>query len=263
MQRAFISGIAMAFITPILGLFLILRRQSLMADTLSHVSLVGVALGFLLGMNPTLTTLIVVIIAAIFIEAIGKYFRGYSEITVAILMSGGMAIALILMNMQKGRSTLSVDQFLFGSIVTITNEQMWIMILLAVVVVGLYVIFRKPLYVLSFDEDTAMTAGLPVRLMTNLFTIITGVVIAVMMPIAGALLVSAVIVLPASIAIRLTRSFTGVIVSGILISIFGIFSGLSMSYEFDTPPGATITCVFLIILVISLFGTMIKNQFKK
>ena len=77
MQRAFISGIAMAFITPILGLFLILRRQSLMADTLSHVSLVGVALGFLLGMNPTLTTLIVVIIAAIFIEAIGKYFRGY------------------------------------------------------------------------------------------------------------------------------------------------------------------------------------------
>ena len=154
MQRAFISGIAMAFITPILGLFLILRRQSLMADTLSHVSLVGVALGFLLGMNPTLTTLIVVIIAAVFIEAIGKYFRGYSEITVAILMSGGMAIALILMNMQKGRSTLSVDQFLFGSIVTITQQQMMIMILLAVVVVGLYVIFRKPLYVLSFDEDT-------------------------------------------------------------------------------------------------------------
>ena len=94
--------------------------------------------------------------------------------------------------------------------------------------------------------------------MTQVFTIITGVVISVMMPIAGALLVSAVIVLPASIAIRLTRSFTGVIVSGILISIFGIFSGLSMSYEFDTPPGATITCVFLMILVISLFGTMIK-----
>ena len=156
-----------------------------------------------------------------------------------------------------------MDQFLFGSIVTITQQQMGLMIALAVIVVVLYLIFRRPLYVLSFDEDTAYTAGLPVRLMTQVFTIITGVVISVMMPIAGALLVSAVIVLPASIAIRLTRSFTGVIVSGILISIFGIFTGLSMSYEFDTPPGATITCVFLMILVISLFGTMIKNQLKK
>ena len=259
MQRAFITGLAMAMITPILGLFLILRRQSLLADTLSHVSLVGVSLGLLLGYNPTFMTLVVVVLAAIVLEVIGKYFKGYSEVTVAILMSGGMAIALILMNFQKGRSTISVDQFLFGSIVTITQQQMGLMIALAVIVVVLYLIFRRPL----FDEDTAYTAGLPVRLMTQVFTIITGVVISVMMPIAGALLVSAVIVLPASIAIRLTRSFTGVIVSGILISIFGIFTGLSMSYEFDTPPGATITCVFLMILVISLFGTMIKNQLKK
>ena len=101
------------------------------------------------------------------------------------------------------------------------------MILLAVVVVGLYVIFRKPLYVLSFDEDTAMTAGLPVRLMTNLFTIITGVVIAVMMPIAGSLLVSAVIVLPASIALRVSSKFNGVIIGGIIISLIGFFAGLS------------------------------------
>ena len=109
-------------------------------------------------------------------------------------MSGGMAIALILIKKKKGRSTISVDQFLFGSIVTITQQQMWLMIALAIIVVVLYLIFRRPLYVLSFDEDTAYTAGLPVRLMTQVFTMITGVVISVMMPIAGALLVSAVIV---------------------------------------------------------------------
>ena len=171
-----------------------------------------------------------------------------------------MAIALILMNMQKGRSTLSVDQFLFGSIVTITNEQMWIMILLAVVVVGLYVIFRKPLYVLSFDEDTAMTAGLPVRLMTNLFTIITGVVIAVMMPIAGSLLVSAVIVLPASIALRVSSKFNGVIIGGIIISLIGFFAGLSASYIYEAPPGAAITCVFLVILFISFIVSAFRKK---
>lgn len=263
MQRAFVTGLAMALITPILGLFLILRRQSLLADTLSHVSLVGVSLGLLLGYNPTWTTLVVVVIAAVLLELIGKYFKGYSEVTVAILMSGGMAIALILMNFQKGRSTMSVDQFLFGSIVTITQEQMWMMILLAVVILGLYLVFRRPLYVLSFDEDTAHTAGLPVRLMTNVFTIITGVVISMMMPIAGALLVSAVIVLPASIALRLTRSFSGVIVYGIVISIAGIFGGLAMSYQFDTPPGATITCIFIAILVVSVFVTMVKNSLQK
>jgi len=154
MQRAFITGLAMAMITPILGLFLILRRQSLLADTLSHVSLVGVSLGLLLGYNPTFMTLVVVVLAAIVLEVIGKYFKGYSEVTVAILMSGGMAIALILMNFQKGRSTISVDQFLFGSIVTITQQQMWLMIALAIIVVVLYLIFRRPLYVLSFDEDS-------------------------------------------------------------------------------------------------------------
>ena len=141
MQRAFITGLAMAMITPILGLFLILRRQSLLADTLSHVSLVGVSLGLLLGYNPTFMTLVVVVLAAIVLEVIGKYFKGYSEVTVAILMSGGMAIALILMNFQKGRSTISVDQFLFGSIVTITQQQMGLMIALAVIVVVLYLFF--------------------------------------------------------------------------------------------------------------------------
>lgn len=259
MQRAFITGLAMALITPILGLFLILRRQSLLADTLSHVSLVGVSLGLLLGYHPTWMTLAVVILAALLLEWISEYFKGYSEITVAILMSGGMALALILMNVQKGRSTMSVDQFLFGSIVTITKEQMWVMILLAVTVLLLYVIFRRPLYVLSFDEDTAYTAGLPVKWMTNIFTIITGIVISVMMPIAGALLVSAVIVLPASIAMRLSHRFNGVLLLGIVISMIGIFSGLTISYQFDTPPGATITCIFMIILVASLLWTMLKN----
>lgn len=262
MQRAFLAGIAMAFITPILGLFLILRRQSLMADTLSHVSLVGVALGMLLGFNPTLTTLVVVVVAALGLEYISKYFRGYSEISIAILMSGGMAIALILLNMQSGQTAVSVDQFLFGSIVVITQEQVYLLIGLAFLVVALYVIFRKPLYVLTFDPDTAHTAGLPVRLMSSLFTVITGVVISVMMPIAGALLVSAIIVLPASISLRVSRSFNSVIVIGIAISLFGIITGLMASYQFDSPPGATITVIFMVLLLLSIAKTALQKYIK-
>lgn len=254
MQRALIAGIAMAVLTPVLGLFLILRKQSLLADTLSHVSLVGVALGLLWQINPTFSTLGVVIIAALSIEWIGKSFKGFSEISVAILMSGGMALALILMTFQSGKSLMSVEQFLFGSIIVITKEQVYLLVALAIAVLVAYGIFQRPLYVLTFDEDTAHTAGLPVSVMSSLFTVLTGVVISVMMPIAGALLVSAIMILPASIAIRLSRSFMGVISLGMVISTFGIVSGLITSYQLDTPPGATIAMIFIAILLLTLIG---------
>ena len=155
MQRAFQASTLIAIMAPILGLLLILRRQSLMADTLSHVSLAGVALGMLLNINPTLTTLAIVILAAIGIEYLRVIFKGYSEISIAILMATGMAVALVLMSFVSGKQNASVEQFLFGSIITINDEQILILLALAIIVVLLYLIFRKPLYVLTFDEDTA------------------------------------------------------------------------------------------------------------
>src|SRR5699024_7896853 len=141
-------------IAPILGLTLILRRQSLLADTLSHVSLAGVALGMLIGVNPTITTIFVVILVAVGMEYLRTVFRGYSEISIAILMSTGMAVALVLMSLVSGQQTTSIEQFLFGSIVTIDQEQIFVLFILTVSLVVLYLIFRRPLYVILFDEDT-------------------------------------------------------------------------------------------------------------
>ena len=151
MQRAFQASTLIAIMAPVLGLLLILRRQSLMADTLSHVSLAGVALGMLLNINPTLTTLGIVILAAIGIEYLRVIFKGYSEISVAILMATGMAVALVLMSFVSGKQNASVEQFLFGSIITINDDQILILLALAIIVVLLYLIFRKPFYVLTFD----------------------------------------------------------------------------------------------------------------
>src|SRR5699024_4165402 len=125
MQRAFQASTLIAIIAPILGLTLILRRQSLLADTLSHVSLAGVALGMLIGVNPTITTIFVVILVAVGMEYLRTVFRGYSEISIAILMSTGMAVALVLMSLVSGQQTTSIEQFLFGSIVTIDQEQIF------------------------------------------------------------------------------------------------------------------------------------------
>lgn len=251
MQRAFQASTLIALIAPILGLTLILRRQSLLADTLSHVSLAGIALGFLIGVNPTLTTVLVVILVAIGIEYLQDVFRGYSEISIAILMSTGMAVALVLMSFVSGQQTKSIEQFLFGSIVTIDEQQIWTLFILTALVVALYIIFRRPLYVLLFDEHTAATAGLPVRGISLFISIITGVAISLIMPITGSLLVSAILVLPAVIAMRLVTSFKTVIWVGTLIALLGMYGGLFASYELGTPPGATITLMFVFLFVLT------------
>ncbi|MCZ2493498.1 metal ABC transporter permease [Dellaglioa carnosa] len=250
MQRALIASLLMAVITPLLGLFLVLRRQSLLADTLSHVSLAGVALGLFVNINPTITTLIVVLIASVLIEFLSNLYRTYSEVSIAIMMSAGLSIALVLMSLNQGASSMSVQQYLFGSIVTISTAQVVILAILTVLIVVLFLLFKKPMYVLTFDEETAFAEGLPVRWMSIVFNAVTGVTIAIMMPIAGALLVSAIMILPAAIAMRLGRSFNMVILVGVVVGVIGMVGGLMSSYQFNTPPGATITLLFIAIFII-------------
>lgn len=262
MQRAFQASFLISLIAPILGLFLVLRRQSLMADTLSHVSLAGVALGLLIGINPTWTNILVVIIIAILLEFLRQIYRTYSEISIAILMSVGMAVALVLMEIGAGRTTLSVTQFLFGSIVTINKEQIWMLLGLTIIIGLLYLIYQKPMYVLTFDEETAFTVGLPIKMMSILFNVLTGVTIAVIMPIVGALLVSAIIILPAAISLRLSKSFYGVILNGMVIALVGMLSGLVTSYELGTPPGASITIILMLIFAIITLAKYMLHYLK-
>ncbi|MED1606900.1 metal ABC transporter permease [Cytobacillus kochii] len=260
MQRAFQASILISLIAPMLGLFLILRRQSLMADTLAHVSLAGVALGLLVSINPTWTNIIMVVIIAILLEYLRMLYRTYSEVSIAILMSGGMALALFLMSLNQGGTTLNINQFLFGSIVTISTQQVWMLYLLAGIIVILYIIFRKAMYVLIFDEETAFTAGLPIKTMSIAFNVLTGVTIAIIMPIVGSLLVSAILILPAAISMRLSRSFASTILLGIPIALTGMLSGLFTSYEYGTPPGATITLILLALFVIAIIVKKVMKQ---
>lgn len=248
-----------------LGVFLVIRRQSLMADTLSHVSLAGVALGFFLNWNPDIMTLVVVIIAAIILEYLRMVYSTYSEISIAILMSGGLALALVLMNLSGGNSAASIQSYLFGSIVTITWQQVIILAVLFVVLVTLFCLFKRPMYVLTFDEDTAHVDGLPIHWMSMLFNVITGVAIAVMIPIAGALLISAIMVLPAAIGMRIGKGFNTVIVISVIMGLIGMLTGLTGSYYLETPPSASITLIFigLFILVSIIRKLVVTTQRNK
>jgi len=267
MRRAFLAALFIAGIAPMLGVFLVIRRQSLMADTLSHVSLAGVALGFFLNLNPTFTTMVVVVIAAILLEYLRVIYSGYSEISIAILMAGGLAVALVLMNITGGNSSVSIQSYLFGSIVTITQPQVVFLGILFVLTTLLFLLFKRPMYVLTFDEESAHVEGLPVHWMSMLFNVLTGVAIAIMIPIAGALLISAIMVLPAAISMRMGKSFNTVILTSVFIGLIGMLSGLVSSFYIDTPPGATITLVFialfLVVNVLKKVYTLFQREQRK
>lgn len=263
MIRALIAASFMAVIAPLLGVFLVLRRQSLLADTLSHVSLAGIALGFFINVNPTLTTLVVVVLSALALEYIRKLYSSYSEVSTAVLMSGGLATALVLMNLNKGESSMNIQQYLFGSIITINWSQVKILGILMVIVLVLFIFLKRPMYVLTFDEDTAHVDGLPVSLLSTLFNVITGVAITVMIPIAGALLVSAIMILPGTISMKLGKTFSWVIVISIIVGFIGMISGLIGAYQLDTPPGATITLVFIALFILVNLIESVQKKYKK
>lgn len=260
MRKAFLAATFISVIAPMLGVFLVIRRQSLMADTLSHVSLAGVALGFFLNWNPDIMTLVVVIIAAIILEYLRMIYSTYSEISIAILMSGGLALALVLMNLSGGNSAASIQSYLFGSIVTITWQQVIILAVLFVILVVLFCLFKRPMYVLTFDEDTAHVDGLPIHWMSMMFNVITGVAIAVMIPIAGALLISAIMVLPAAIGMRIGKGFNTVIIISVIMGLIGMLTGLIGSYYLETPPSASITLIFIgLFILVSIFRKVIMT----
>ncbi len=256
MRNALLAATAISIFSPLLGVFLVLRRQSLMSDTLSHVSLAGVAFGVLLGLSPTVTTLIVVVLASVFLEYLRVIYKNYMEIATAILMSAGLAIALFVLNLSKGATNISLDQYLFGSIITISMAQVFMLFVMAAVVLIGFFLFFRPLYVMTFDEDTAFVDGLPVKIISILFNIITGIAIALMIPAAGALLVSAIMVLPASIGMRIGKSFKSVLIWSIVTSLIGLNAGIIASYYLNAPASAAIT---LILIVLFLLTASIKS----
>lgn len=258
MQNALWAIIAMSIFTPLLGSFLILRRQSLLSDTLSHISLAGIAIGILSGISPTLSTVLIVIITAVFLESLRTLYKNFMELATAILMAAGLAIAMVVIR-KTSSSSISLENYLFGSIVSITKEQLMYLFAISIIILIFMFVFFKQLYIMTFSEDIAFSEGLNVKLLSVCFNIITGIAIALMIPAVGALLVSTIIVLPASIALIIGKNFKTVIIVGSIISFIGMFTGLIISYYAETPASATITLIFIAIFLL----TNLINKLKK
>ncbi|MFF3558712.1 metal ABC transporter permease [Streptomyces sp. NPDC002574] len=248
MQRALIAAVLVGITAPAIGIFLVQRRQALMGDGIGHVALTGVGLGFLLSTNPVWMATAVSVVGAIVMELIRWYGRTRGDIALAMLFYGGMAAGVMFTSLAPNGSNANLTTYLFGSITTVSSQDITAVCVLAGFVVLVTLGLRRQLFAVSQDEEFARVTGLPVRLLNLLVAVTAAVTVTVAMRVVGLLLVSALMVIPVAASQQITRSFATTFALAVGIGVTVAFSGTVTSYYVDVPSGATI-----VLLAIGVF----------
>lgn len=251
MVRALLAGLVVSIICPFIGVFLVFRRLSFMADTIAHISLAGIATGLTLGFNSFLSTAFFALSTAIGIEKLRKDSKVFDEAILALIMSGGIALAVVLISLSKGFN-VDIFSYLFGSLLTVSNFDLALIIVVGIVVVVAMTILFNQLFLISFDEETAKTSGLAVTRINLIFAILVGLTVSVAMKIVGVLLVSALMVIPVLSAMQISNSFKQLVISSILLGLIGTIVGLFFAYYLNLASGGAIVLT-LVSIFFSLF----------
>lgn len=246
MYRAFAEGLVTALICPAIGVFLIPRRLSLIADTLAHVALAGVALGLVVGISPVVGALVVVLAGAVGMERLRSRGALQGDAALAVLLSGGFALAVVLISLARG---FNADLFaiLFGSILTVSTGDVWLILALGATVTVAIGAFYRQLLAITLNEDLARTSGVPVGALNLLLTILTALTTVVAMRMVGVLLVSAMIVIPTLAGFALGRSFHTATAIAVAIALVSVVSGLIAAYYLRLAAGGAVVLVALLI----------------
>lgn len=246
MIRAFLAGGMIAFIAPTIGMFLVHRRMSFLVDTLAHVSLCGIALGFLLSWNPLLTGAVVTVLGAILVEQLRTGGRLEGDGALVLLLYGSLGIAAVLLNVAEGPG-IHLESLLFGSILTVRSNDLLLILLLGCVVVACIAKLYPSFFCLVFDEEWAETSGLSVSKLNAVLILLAALTVAVSIRIVGVLLVGALMTIPVLAASKLRKGFLGTLLAGIGLSLFSVGLGISLSYYIGWPSGGTIVIVMLVL----------------
>src|SRR5690554_2175275 len=254
LRNSFITGMIIGVIAPLLGVFIVVRRMSLIADALSHVTLAGITGSLLLSqsfatfafLNPMYLGIASAVGGSLFIERLRRMYKHYEELAIPIIMSAGIGLSGIFISLAKGFNT-DVMGFLFGTVSAVSRQDLWVVIGIALIVIVFLSLFFKELFLLSFDEEYAIASGLPARTIHFLFMIVTALMIAASMRIVGILLVSSLITLPVASAMRITKGFKSTIILSILFGELAVMIGLVLAFYLNLAPGGTIVVTSIMI----------------
>ncbi|MFE0377214.1 metal ABC transporter permease [Streptomyces inhibens] len=262
MQRALIAALIVGITAPAIGIYLVQRRQALMGDGIGHVALTGVGLGFLLNTSPVWVATAVAIAGSVVMELIRWYGKTRGDLALAMLFYGGMAGGVMLMNLSGAGSNANLGTYLFGSITTVSPQDMTTIYVLAGLVLAITVGLRRQLFAVCQDEEFARVTGLPVRLLNLLVAVTAAVTVTVAMRVVGLLLVSALMVIPVAAAQQISRSFAVTFAVAVAIGVAVTLTGTTTSFYVDVPSGATIVlfAIGLFVIFTALAAPLAKKR---
>ena len=240
MQLALIAGVVVGACAPLIGAFLVQKRMSLMGDGLGHVAFAGVAAGLLLEVWPIWTALIAAVGGAVLIEWLRTHGRASGDLALALCFYGGIALAVVLASRASAGSSVNVLPYLFGSILTVTWNDVRVIIVLGVLIVTTLVFAGRALFAIVLDEESARVAGLPVDTLNTLLAALTAVTIVAAMRVVGVLLVAALMVIPVATSRLLARSFASTIAGASAVGVASVILGLAAAREWELAPGGAI-----------------------
>jgi zinc transport system permease protein len=244
--KALIASMLMSVTCGIIGTYIVSRRMVFISGGITHASFGGVGIGYFFGFPPLVGAAIFAILAALTTESLTRRKVIRNDSIIAIMWSLGMALGIIFVYLTPGYAP-NLMTFLFGSIITVTSTDLWLMFALAVVVAGFFAILFKPILYVSFDEQFAKTRGIPVMLLNYLLIILVALTIVLSIRIAGIILVLSILTIPQNIANLFTNRFSNIILGSVIIGFLASVLGLVISYYMDIPSGATIIFTLVVI----------------
>lgn len=249
--RALIGGLFVSLCASLLGVSLVLKRYSMIGDGLSHVSFGALSVALAVGWSPLKVSIPVVVLAAFFLLRITERGKIKSDAAIAMISASALAIGIIVTSMTTGMTT-DVSSYMFGSILAMRREDVYLSAALSIVVLGLFLFCYNKVFAVTFDENFARATGVNVSLYNILIAVLTAVTIVIGMRMMGSMLISSLIIFPSITAMRIFKSFQGVVISSGILSLACFFIGMIFSYMYSTPAGASVVVVNLAAFL--LFG---------
>lgn len=259
MTRAFIVGILISLCASLVGVSLVLRRNSMIGDGLSHVGFGAFAIATILGFAPLYFAIPIVIIVSFFILKLNENSKIQGDAKIALLSASSLAIGTFAISVTKGVNT-DINNYLFGSILSLNETDIIISIILSIVVILLYIISYNKIFAITFDEKFAKSIGIKTNFYNVVFASLCSIVVVLGMRLMGSLLISSLIIFPTLTSMSLFKKFKSVVISSIIVSIVSFTIGLILSYIYSTPTGATIVIVNLVVFMIFKIIEYIKTK---
>jgi zinc transport system permease protein len=256
MQLALAAGLVVAVCAPLIGAFLVEKQLSLLGDGLGHLAFAGVATGLLLAVSPLWLALIVTVVGALALEFLRARGKASGDLVLALFFYGGIAAgAVIASRATAAGRTVNVLPYLFGSILTVTPGDVWIVAALGAVIIGSVTIAGAALFAIVVDEEAARVSGLPVMLLNGLLVVLAAVTIVAATQVVGTLLVAALMVLPVASGRLLARSFRTTLLVSMAVGAVSVVVGLAAARIWDLAPGGAIVLVAAALFVLTVVAT--------